>query len=128
MKRSSIFLLFLCVLSGLRSMAQNGQRDSISMATYVAKGTQETNFMRDSLGLTEVQVTGVDSVNKTFLKNVAMLQGQSFSLAERKQKILEYEATRNINLQGILTEQQYLKYRELLTAQENRMKARLQTQ
>lgn len=97
------------------------------MTTYNSKAQRETQFMADSLNLSPSQISQVDSVNKSYLKNIALLEGQSISAAARKQRIIDYKTERDSGLEIILTEQQHHRYKDLLKSQENRMKVRSQT-
>jgi hypothetical protein len=124
-----LFGAFICICIGI-SLDGRGQAvstDKISLPTHIAKGQRETNYMKDSLNLTATQVAQVDIVNKSFLKNISLLETQGISIAGRRQKIAEYKATRETDLQGILTAQQFLRYKDLMKAQEDRMKSRLQS-
>jgi hypothetical protein len=126
MKSIHFILVCSCTLIALIARSQAVQGDKISLSTYNAKGEHETNYMRDSLGLSTSQVAQVDSVNKECLKNISLLEGQSISAIERRQKMAEYKSKRDEDLAEILTAQQFQRYKDLLQAQEDRMKARLQ--
>ena len=117
-----------CALFAIVGRGQAAQPDKISLTTYIVKAERETSFMRDSLGLSQSQVVLVDSANKHYLKSIALLDGQLMSSGERKQKIIDYKAKRDEDLAGILTPQQLQHYSDLLQAQEDRMRTRLQRQ
>jgi septal ring factor EnvC (AmiA/AmiB activator) len=127
MKRIHFILVCCCVFITVIARSQTVQPDRISVSTYGAKAEHETNYMRDSLGLSTSQIAQVDSVNKQYLKDIALLEGQTISGAERKQKMAEYKANRDEDLAEILSAAQLQRYKDLLKAQEDRMKARLQT-
>ena len=127
MKLGSLILGCLCLFLTASVFGQTAQPDKITLSTYALKGERETNYMRDSLSLSQLQAVQVDSVNKQYLKNISLLEGQGISPGQRKQKLAEYKAKRDEDLAQVLTAEQLQRYRDLLKAQEDRMKARLQS-
>lgn len=93
----------------------------------MALAQRETQFMKDSLSLTTAQAAQVEAIHRTCLRKISELEGEAMPLAQRKQKITEYKAKRDDELSGLLSAQQLQKYKDLLKAQEERMRARMQT-
>lgn len=125
MKKTFYLLLILCTACSMHAIAQNSQGNSISMSTYLAKATQETNFMRDSLGLSEGQVLQVDSLNKKHFKSIAELELQQLTVSQRKEEMNELLLQRDIDLQAVLTQAQFARFKEVKRALEARMRARM---
>lgn len=127
MKRAHFIMLCLGLLAYGATYSQTSEQRRLSMSTYQAKADRETSFMKDSLGLSTPQAAQVGALNNKHLRDIALLEGQSISEAERRQKIVEYKLKREQELSGILTPQQFQRYKALVKAQEDRAKARLQT-
>lgn len=127
MKIICLFLFVVCTIMCFDASAQNGQSGRISLATYHDKGVRETNLMKDSLALTTSQLAQVDTTNRNYFMRLALLEGQ-FTDSIRTQKMIQIRTSWKTVLQGILTNEQYTKYLNMLAAQESRMRARLNIQ
>lgn len=124
--RFCLIIIVLVALAGA-AHAQPTPTPGISTSNYVSKAQRETKFMEDSLALTPVQVGQVTAANTQYFKDLALLEGQAISVAERKQRKLQHEAEWDSTLRTLLTEVQYNRYKALVKAQQDRMKARLGT-
>lgn len=122
-----IGLLIVFLGIGCNVFAQQKDMDRISVVNYAEKGSRQANYMKDSLGLSTAQTTGVDSVMKSYLRSIAVLEGQNITAAQRAQAIATAAAKLDTELQSILTSQQYNTYKSMLQANETRIQARLQT-
>lgn len=109
------FLMFISSVTSISAQNRSPRADPDTMAARL------TNLMAEKLELTEEQVGSIAEINLKNTKELVALReeyrGNREEMRSEAEKIRE---ERDIEMKGILTEDQFVKYEALMEEQQNR--------
>ncbi|MDX2063117.1 MAG: hypothetical protein SFY70_08660 [Bacteroidia bacterium] len=85
-----------------------------------------TTELQNQLGLDDAQAEQVYQVHLTFFTSAREVQGAGGDRMEKAKRFRELSETRDSQLKGILTEEQFAKYQTIQEANRERMRQRMQ--
>lgn len=98
-------LIVALIMMNLETRAQVGQR--LTPANYEQKAQLETDSMHARLDLSAVQKDSVANINRDYFRELALLQSQNITVAQRTQQYALAEQLWKIKLASNLSTSQY---------------------
>lgn len=109
MKVFYLAFIHLFLLLATKGFSQNNQ--PINVSNYISKAQAETNRLKASLNLTDVQYQKVLEINKDYFKKLADIRtSDADNPALRRQKLDELNKKREDELKRNLIDWQFTKY------------------
>lgn len=126
MKNAKLFITLLLCLVGLSntSLAQEKLDEFMTQTTPEERAEMQTEYMKESLSLTEQQVPKINEINLKYARKMQDAYASETRKFQRLKKLKRVSEEKDVELKKVLDSNQYETYARNKEAMKEKMRAR----